>query len=398
MTDYGHDLTFGTFVTPQNENPQVPVQLAQLSEAAGLDLVTFQDHPYQPGFLDTWTLLTWVAAATERIAVSGNVLNLALRPPAVLARSAASLDRLSAGRFTLGLGAGAFWDAIEAMGGRRLTPGQSVQALAEGVEIIRGMWDAADRSPLTVDGTYHRVAGVKRGPAPAHDIPIWLGALKPRMLRLTGRVADGWAVTLQYLGDSGLTEGNAVIDEAAARAGRHPGEIRRVLNIGGTFTPQGRGFLQGPPGQWVEQLAPYALEQGIGTFVLMADDPRAIQTIGQEVAPPLRERVAAERASAGTAPVARRRGSAALAARRTGISYDDVPAALAARAVEPGDREYESVRSGYLRAGRPGLVLRPGSAEEVAEAIAYLASPAAASTTGTALTVDGGLQTLRLRR
>ncbi|MEV4541978.1 LLM class flavin-dependent oxidoreductase [Micromonospora echinaurantiaca] len=371
MTDYGHELTFGTFITPQNENPQVPVQLAQLTEAAGLDLATFQDHPYQPGFLDTWTLLTWVAAATERISVAGNVLNLALRPPAVLARSAASLDRLSAGRFTLGLGAGAFWEAIEAMGGRRLTPGQGVQALAEGIEIIRGIWDTADPTTLTVDGTYHRVAGVKRGPAPAHDIPIWLGALKPRMLRLTGRVADGWAVTLQYVGDDGLVEGNATIDEAATRAGRHPAEIRRVLNIGGAFTPHGRGFLQGPPAQWVEQLAPYALERGIGTFILIGDDPRAIQTFGQEVAPALRELVAAERAAAGTAPVARRRGSAALAARRAGIAYDDVPAALAAGAVEPGDREYASVRSGYLRAGRPGLVLRPRSAEEVAEALAY---------------------------
>ncbi|GAB3880872.1 hypothetical protein GCM10027612_09100 [Microbispora bryophytorum subsp. camponoti] len=80
MTDYGHELAFGTFLTPQNQDPQTPVRLAQVSEAAGLDLVTFQDHPYQPGFLDTWTLLSWVAAQTERVTVSGNVLNLPLRP------------------------------------------------------------------------------------------------------------------------------------------------------------------------------------------------------------------------------------------------------------------------------------------------------------------------------
>ena len=163
--DYGHDLTFGTFITPQNRNPQVPVQLAQLTEAAGLDIATFQDHPYNPGFLDTWTLLTWVASATERIHVSGNVLNLPMRPPAVLARAAASLDLLSGGRFVLGLGAGAFWDAIESMGVERLTPGQGVEALGEAIEIIRGMWDTANPAPLTVDGTYHRVTGVGRGPA-----------------------------------------------------------------------------------------------------------------------------------------------------------------------------------------------------------------------------------------
>jgi alkanesulfonate monooxygenase SsuD/methylene tetrahydromethanopterin reductase-like flavin-dependent oxidoreductase (luciferase family) len=98
MNDYGHDLLFGTFITPQNRRPEDVVALAQLSERVGLDLVTFQDHPYQPGFLDTWTLLSWVAAQTETITVSGNVLNLPLRPPAVLARAAASLDLLSGGR------------------------------------------------------------------------------------------------------------------------------------------------------------------------------------------------------------------------------------------------------------------------------------------------------------
>src|SRR5919206_589093 len=88
MADYGHELEFGTFVTPLNERPQDVVALAQLTERVGLDLVTFQDHPYQPGFLDTWTLLSYVAAKTERVHLSGNVLNLPLRNPAVLARAA----------------------------------------------------------------------------------------------------------------------------------------------------------------------------------------------------------------------------------------------------------------------------------------------------------------------
>src|ERR671924_2203909 len=95
MPDYGHDLAFGTFITPQNERPQDVVALAQLTERAGLDLVTFQDHPYQSAFLDTWTLLTWVAAKTDTVRVSANVLNLPLRPPAVVARAAASLELVS---------------------------------------------------------------------------------------------------------------------------------------------------------------------------------------------------------------------------------------------------------------------------------------------------------------
>jgi alkanesulfonate monooxygenase SsuD/methylene tetrahydromethanopterin reductase-like flavin-dependent oxidoreductase (luciferase family) len=109
MADYGHDLVFGTFLTPPNADPHAPVALARLSERAGLDLVTFQDHPYQPAFLDSWTLLSCVAASTERIKISGNMINLPLRPPVLLARQAASLDLLSGGRFELALGAGAFW-------------------------------------------------------------------------------------------------------------------------------------------------------------------------------------------------------------------------------------------------------------------------------------------------
>ncbi|MBE1874466.1 LLM class flavin-dependent oxidoreductase [Myceligenerans pegani] len=369
MTDYGHELQFGTFLTPANADPQVPVQLARLTERAGLDLATFQDHPYQPAFLDTWTLLTWVAAATERITVSGNVLNLPLRPPAVLARSAASLDLLSGGRFAMGLGAGGFWDAIEAMGGPRRSPGEAVEALEEALRVMRGIWDPHDRTPLRVPGDHYRVAGAKRGPEPAHDIPVWLGAYKPRMLRLIGRQADGWLPSLGYMKDGDLARGNAVIDEAAAEAGRDPAEIRRLLNLGGAIRPTSSGFLQGPVDQWIEELTRLALEDGIGTFIFMADDPELIETLGGEIAPAVREAVAAARRAAGTTPASARRGTKALAARRDGIDYGSLPADLAERAVEPGDREYESVRHNYLREGAPGIVLRPRGAGEIVSAL-----------------------------
>jgi alkanesulfonate monooxygenase SsuD/methylene tetrahydromethanopterin reductase-like flavin-dependent oxidoreductase (luciferase family) len=189
MPDYGHPLRFGTFIQPSSQQPDLTVALAQLSEQLGYDLVTFQDHPYLPAYLDTWTLMSWIAARTERIHVASNVLNLPLRPPAVIARAAASLDLLSGGRFDLGLGAGGFWDAIEAMGGGRRSAGQSIDALDEAIDVIRGIWDADERAPLRTDGPYYPIRGAKRGPAPAHDIPIWLGAYKPRILRLAGRKA-----------------------------------------------------------------------------------------------------------------------------------------------------------------------------------------------------------------
>src|SRR5918911_3493711 len=141
MTDYGQELLFGTFVTPSSRDAEAVVGLTQLAEQCGLDLVTFQDHPYQPAFLDTWTLLSYVAARTTTVRLAPNVANLPLRQPAVLARAAASLDLLSGGRFELGLGGGAFWGAIEAMGGPQRAPGESVDALAEAIEVVRAIWD-----------------------------------------------------------------------------------------------------------------------------------------------------------------------------------------------------------------------------------------------------------------
>lgn len=371
MPDYGHPLRFGTFLTPTAQSPETPVALARLSEQLGFDLVTFQDHPYQPAFLDTWTLLSWVAAETSTVQLAANVHNLPLRPPAVLARSAASLDLLSRGRVALGIGSGAFWDAIEAMGGRRLTAGQAVQALEEALQIIRGIWDAGERSPLRVDGEHHRVAGAKRGPAPAHEIPVWIGAYKPRMLRLVGRAGDGWLPSLGYLQDGDLARGNAAIDEAALAAGRDPREIRRLLNVGGRFQAERAGVLQGPPASWVDDLVPFALEEGVGTFILASDDPGTLETFATEVVPALREAVDARRASTGGVATDRVRSAAAIAKRRDGIDYEGIPASLAASAVEPGDAEFRRVRDTYLRGGDPGLVLRPGTPAEVAEALAF---------------------------
>jgi alkanesulfonate monooxygenase SsuD/methylene tetrahydromethanopterin reductase-like flavin-dependent oxidoreductase (luciferase family) len=298
MTDYGHPLLFGSFITPAASDPDRTAGLAVLAEQAGLDLVTFQDHPYQPAFLDTWTLLSYVAARTSRVHLAPNVTNLPLRPPAVLARAVASLDLLSGGRVELGLGAGAFWDGIEAMGGQRLSPGEALRALDEAIEVIRQTWDTSQRGGVRVDGEFYPVHGAKRGPAPAHDVGIWLGAYKPRMLALTGRAADGWLPSLSYLQPGDLAAGNKIIDEAAQQAGRSPGQIRRLLNIGGRFDPVSRGPLHGPAEQWAEELADLALTDGISAFIFAGDDPDDLRRFAAEVAPAVRELVAAERAAA----------------------------------------------------------------------------------------------------
>ena len=311
MGDYGHDLEFGVFITPEAGSAEEVVALSAAAEVAGYDLVSFQDHPYQPRFLDTWTLLSFVAARTSRVRLAANVLNLPLRPPAVLARAAASLDILSGGRVELGLGAGAFWDAIEAMGGPRLTPGESVAALEEAIQVIRALWAEDPRAEASFAGKHYRLAGSHPGPAPEHQIGIWVGAYKPRMLRLVGRRADGWLPSLPYLKPGDLGRGNAVIDAAAAGAGREPKQIRRLLNLA-----PGRA----PAREKAEELAQLAIADGIATFIVMADDARASAAFASEVAPRVRELVAEARSRAAQSQAVGGHSPSPMAASENGFS------------------------------------------------------------------------------
>jgi alkanesulfonate monooxygenase SsuD/methylene tetrahydromethanopterin reductase-like flavin-dependent oxidoreductase (luciferase family) len=277
--DYERPVQFGVFITPDATQPQRALDTAMLADELGFDLIGVQDHPYQRRFFDTWTLLVAMAMRTKRVTVFPDVANLPLRPPAVLAKAAASLDILSGGRFELGLGAGGFWDAIKAMGGPVRTPGESVASLEEAIQIIRMMW-SGERG-LRFDGTFYQLAGVQSGPVPTHPIGIWLGAYKPRMLSLIGRMADGWVPSLGGVQPHDLTEGNKRIDEAATAAGRDPKSIRRILNTGN---------------QPADVIIALALDHGMDAF-LISEDPAAMRQFASEVAPRVRETVESRRLS-----------------------------------------------------------------------------------------------------
>jgi alkanesulfonate monooxygenase SsuD/methylene tetrahydromethanopterin reductase-like flavin-dependent oxidoreductase (luciferase family) len=235
--------------------------VVRAADDAGLDLVGIQDHPYQRRFADTWMLIATLLAETSRITVFPDVANLPLRPPAVMAKAAATLDLISGGRFELGLGAGGFPDAIAAMGGPKRSPRESVDALEEAIEVIRLMW-SGERS-VDFDGAHYRLRGLHPGPQPAHDIGIWLGAYKPRMLRLVGTAADGWIPSLGNATLDDLRAGGERVDEAAAAAGRDPAAIRRLLNLSGHIDDAGPGAplnelggfdggVAGPPSFWAD--------------------------------------------------------------------------------------------------------------------------------------------------
>ena len=252
-------LEFGAFVVPADD---VVEQVAAV-EQAGLDLVGIQDHPYQRRFFDTFSLLAFLAARTERVRLFPAVANLPLRHPAMLAKEAATIDALSGGRFELGLGAGAFWEGIEAFGGPRRTGPESVDALEEAIAILRACWSG--EPSVTFEGEHYRVKGMKFGPPPAHPIGIWLGAYGPRMMRVVGRLADGWFPSLPRLPLDEVPGRMRMIDEAAERAGRDPRSIRRIANLSdelvqveaiGALREQGfDGFLVG-----IDQVPRFAAE------------------------------------------------------------------------------------------------------------------------------------------
>jgi alkanesulfonate monooxygenase SsuD/methylene tetrahydromethanopterin reductase-like flavin-dependent oxidoreductase (luciferase family) len=276
-------IRFGISVVPLVERLDRTRELARVADEAGVDLVGIQDHPYQHHFFDTWSLIPTLLAETKRVSFFTDVANLPLRPPAVLAKAAASLDLLSGGRFELGLGAGGIADVIANFGGPRRTPGESVEALDEAIDLIRLLW--SEERSVSFEGKYYRLADARPGPQPAHPIGIWVGAFKPRMLRLVGRKADGWLPSLGVLTREELRAGNDQIDAAAEGAGRDPRSIRRILNLQGLIgdRPAPRraelpvGYLAGdppagPPAWWGETLAGF-IDDGFDTIVFWPVDP-----------------------------------------------------------------------------------------------------------------------------
>jgi len=302
MTDYDHPLQFGYFLTPDAASYPELLRVARLVDDLGLDLIGIQDHPYQRRFFDTWTLLTAIATQTGRVRIFPDVANLPLRPPAVLAKAAATLDLISGGRFELGLGAGGFWEAIEAMGGPVRSPKEAVAAFVDALHVIRLMW--SDQRSARYDGQYYRLHGVHPGPLPAHTIGIWVGAVGPKMLEVTGQLADGWIPSSSYIPPSRLPAMQQRIDTAALAAGRSPTAIRRLYNISGRITDgPSSGFLEGPVSQWVETLTRLTIDNGMSSYIFGggSDLDTQLRRFALEVAPQVRERVARHRAQSSEA-------------------------------------------------------------------------------------------------
>jgi probable F420-dependent oxidoreductase len=222
-------LQIGLNVSTSAAPGRDPATAARRAEQLGFDFVSATDHLHgaHPTF-ETWTLLTWMAAATKRVRLVSNVLGLPYRSPAVLAKMAESLDRLSGGRLVLGLGAGGADPEFQAFGLPVRSPGEKVTGLSEAIDIIRGMWT---EPTFTLDGLVHQVEAAQIEPKPEHRIPIWVGGYGPRSMRMIGRQADGWLPSLPFVAPERVLELRAIIRRSAQEAGRDPADLTYAYNI-----------------------------------------------------------------------------------------------------------------------------------------------------------------------
>lgn len=294
-------LRSGVFLAPLATEISRLRENVHEAEAAGFDHVAIQDHPYVPDFLDTFALIGTLIGETSRIGFLPNVANIPLRPAAILAKTAASLDLLSGGRFELGLGGGARWSEIVGLGGARLAPGQAYASVAEAIDVMRALWEPG--RVADVDGQHHRLSGAATGPVPAHGIGIWLGASGPRMLDLLGRSADAWIAPIATPFETKPAAQDR-IDAAARSAGREPTDVRRVIQLIGTITDRpstaerphngpGTRPIRTTPDDWAAVLAEFVHDERFDTVNFLPEEPspEQVRRFATEVIPAVRAAV-----------------------------------------------------------------------------------------------------------
>jgi alkanesulfonate monooxygenase SsuD/methylene tetrahydromethanopterin reductase-like flavin-dependent oxidoreductase (luciferase family) len=285
-------MMVGLGVSPSVARGADPVAVARRAEELGLDFVSVPDHLHgdAPTF-ETWTLLCWIAAATTRIKVMSRVLAVPYRNPAVVAKMAESLHRLSGGRLILGLGGGYSDEEFRAFGIRVPSRRAKIDGLEDAIRIARELWS---RREATVDGRVHRTDGATIEPKPSTRIPLWLGTYGPRALEVTGRLADGWIPSLGFAPPDVARAMRDRVRDAARRAGRNPDDVRCIYNVlvrvGDRPADGADDIVSGSPDEVAERLLGF-MRMGFGDVNLMPTGPgqdEQVERLAREVIPMLR--------------------------------------------------------------------------------------------------------------
>lgn len=249
--------------------------IARRAESIGFDSVWVQDHllfrfPGQAaeGTWESFSLLSALAAATDRVEIGTLVTCTSFRNPALTAKMADTIEEISGGRLILGLGAGWHEPEYRAFG---YPFDYRVSRFAEALTIISTL---LRQGQIDFDGTYYQARDCElrpRGPRPAGP-PIMLGTTGERMLRLTARYADSWNVYFSRTGNSaaGIPPLRERVDAACQAEGRDPATLERTVaalvdltagrGVPQSINPSGAPPLSGTPEAIAEALRAYARE------------------------------------------------------------------------------------------------------------------------------------------
>jgi len=298
-------IKFGLFA-PQVGVPFAVIKdRAQLADRLGFDSIWFVDHMWSRGLpdldhLEAWTLMAAVAAVTERLRIGTLVLCNSYRNPALLAKMAASLDNLSNGRFTLGLGAGWMEEEYRAYGYPFPSPRVRIEQLDEALALIKRMFTEPRAS---FQGKYYAVEEAVNKPHP----PILIGgAGEKRLLRVVAEHADIWNCPNNAAHE--LDRKLAVLRDHCAAIGRDPAQIeiseQCVMVLGRTeadlaqkteFAKRALGAvfdidktaLRGTPEQLIDAIRARS-RQGVTFFTTLFGDlnqPDTLELFAEKVAP-----------------------------------------------------------------------------------------------------------------
>jgi len=270
--------------------------MARAAEAARFDSMWLGDHLLyrgdgrpERGPWEAWTLLSALAAVTERIDLGPLVACLAFHPPGVIAKMAATVDEVSGGRLILGVGAGWNESEFRAFG---IPFDHRVSRFEESFEMIRGLFSG---ERVTLDGRFWRAEDAVMLPNPARRPPIMVGSAGNRVLSIALPHVDAWNTWYDNYGNTpeGFAALNAKVSDAAAQSGRQPEEIARsacVLVVldraaGDRLVEDGVTPLEGSPeriGAGLKELA----EAGADEAILVASPitERSIRALGDVVA------------------------------------------------------------------------------------------------------------------
>ena len=254
--------------------------IARAAERAGFDSIWVGDHLLyrhdgrpERGPWDAWTLLAGLAVVTERVSLGPLVACTAFRPPAVLAKQAATVHELSGDRLVLGLGAGWNRAEFEAFG---LPFDHRASRFEEAFEIVRGLL-SGDR--VTFEGRFHQVRDAVLLPRPEERPELMVGSTGERVLTATLPHVDAWNTWYDWFGNraEGFERANVDITELARQAGRAPEEIRRtacalvVLDPSARERPPDEGVppIAGPASRIAEELRSFADAGGDEVIVVL---------------------------------------------------------------------------------------------------------------------------------